>query len=151
MGETQILVDAMASAGALADQQLLVGEVHGDAHAGDVGHAPAFLLGPAFVLAADEEQQCLEITLPPGQRLVLSTEVAAFQRALEQSRRLDSSGQITVQRHCAPVLQLTDGLEPGEVVMVFQGTIPNQKGVAVLHRETCVRRHPKLSQRRHEN
>jgi hypothetical protein len=34
------------------------------------------------------------------------------------------------------VLQLTDGLEPGEVVMVFQDTIPNQKGVPVLHRET---------------
>jgi hypothetical protein len=27
------------------------------------------------------------------------------------------------------VLQLSDGLDPGEVVMVFQGTIPNQKGV----------------------
>jgi hypothetical protein len=57
---------------------------------------------------ADQEQQCLEITPPSdlqrrydrypgelqpprGQRLVLSTEVAAFQRALEQSRRQDSS------------------------------------------------------------
>ena len=35
-------------------------------------------------------------------------------------------------RHCAPVLQLSDGLVPGEVVMVFQGTIPNQKGVPTI-------------------
>jgi len=100
-----------------------------------------------------------ELQPPRGQRLVLSTEVAALQRALEQSRRQDSSrpeleylwdlhplvdwladrGQITFQRHCAPVLQLSDGLEPGEVVMVFQGTIPNQKGVPVVQEWVAVR------------
>ncbi|MFM9103945.1 MAG: ATP-dependent helicase, partial [Cyanobium sp.] len=100
-----------------------------------------------------------ELQPPRGQRLVLSTEVAALQRALEQSRRQDSSrpeldylwdlhplvdwladrGQITFQRHCAPVLQLSDGLDPGEVVMVFQGTIPNQKGVPVVQEWVAVR------------
>jgi hypothetical protein len=85
--------------------------------------------------------------------------VAALQRALELSRRQDSSrpeleylwdlhplvdwlvdrGQIAFPRHCAPVLQLSEGLEPGEVVMVFQGTIPNQKGVPVVQEWVAVR------------
>ncbi|KAF0655145.1 DNA/RNA helicase [Cyanobium sp. Copco_Reservoir_LC18] len=132
--------------------------------------------GEKLDLRADPDQQRLEITPPSdlqrrydryprelqpprGQRLVLSTEVAALQRALEQSRRQDSSrpeleylwdlhplvdwladrGQISFQRHCAPVLQLGDGLEPGEVVMVFQGTIPNQKGVPVVQEWVAVR------------
>ena len=132
--------------------------------------------GEKLDLRADQDQQRLEITPPSdlqrrydryprelqpprGQRLVLSTEVAALQRALEQSRRQDSSrpeleylwdlhplvdwladrGQITFQRHCAPVLQLSDGLTPGEVVMVFQGTIPNQKGVPVVQEWVAVR------------
>lgn len=100
-----------------------------------------------------------ELQPPRGERLVLSTEVAALQRALEQSRRADSSrpeleylwdlhplvdwlvdrGQIAFARHSAPVLQLSDGLEPGEVVMVFQGTIPNQKGVPVVQEWVAVR------------
>jgi len=132
--------------------------------------------GEKLDLRADADQQRLEITPPRdlqrrydryprelqpprGQRLVLSTEVAALQRALEQSRRQDSSrpeleylwdlhplvdwladrGQISFQRHCAPVLQLPDGLEPGEVVMVLQGTIPNQKGVPVVQEWVAVR------------
>jgi hypothetical protein len=132
--------------------------------------------GETLDLRADADQQRLEITPPSdlqrrydryprelqpprGQRLVLSTEVAALQRALEQSRRQDSSrpeleylwdlhplvdwladrGQISFQRHCAPVLQLSDGLQPGEVVMVFQGTIPNQKGVPVVQEWVAVR------------
>jgi superfamily II DNA or RNA helicase len=132
--------------------------------------------GEKLDLRADADQQRLEITPPSdlqrrydryprelqpprGQRLVLSTEVAALQRALEQSRRQDSSrpeleylwdlhplvdwladrGQISFQRHCAPVLQLSDGLEPGEVAMVFQGTIPNQKGVPVVQEWVAVR------------
>jgi hypothetical protein len=37
------------------------------------------------------------------------------------------------------VLQLREGLEPGEVVMVFQGTIPNQKGVPVVQEWVAVR------------
>jgi len=64
--------------------------------------------GEKLDLRADQEQQRLEITPPSdllrrydryprelqpprGQRLALSTEVAALQRALEQSRRQDSS------------------------------------------------------------
>ena len=122
------------------------------------------------------EQQRLEITPPPdlqrrydrypselqpkrGERLALSTDPAALQRALEQSRRQDNSrpeleylwdlhpvvdwladrGQITFPRHHAPVLQLSDGLDPGAVVMVFQGTIPNQKGVPVVQEWVAVR------------
>ena len=100
-----------------------------------------------------------ELQPPKGERLALSTEVAALQRALEQSRRQDSSrpeleylwdlhplvdwladrGQIAFSRHCAPVLQLGEGLDPGEVVMVFQGTIPNQKGVPVVQEWVAVR------------
>ena len=132
--------------------------------------------GEKLDLRAFPEQQRLEITPPTdlqrrydryprelqpprGQRLALSTEVAALQRALEQRRRQDSSrqeleylwdlhplvdwladrGQITFPRHCAPVLQLSDGLDPGEVVMVFQGTIPNQKGVPVVQEWVAVR------------
>jgi superfamily II DNA or RNA helicase len=132
--------------------------------------------GETLDLRAFPEQQRLEITPPNdlqrrydryprelqpprGQRLALSTEVAALQRALEQSRRQDSSrpeleylwdlhplvdwladrGQIAFPRHCAPVLQLSDGLDPGEVVMVFQGTIPNQKGVPVVQEWVAVR------------
>jgi len=132
--------------------------------------------GEKLDLRAFPEQQRLEITPPldlqrryerypkelrpeSGQRLALSTEVAALQRALEQSRRQDSSrpeleylwdlhplvdwladrGQITFPRHCAPVLQLSEGLDPGDVVMVFQGTIPNQKGVPVVQEWVAVR------------
>jgi len=100
-----------------------------------------------------------ELQPPRGQRLALSTEPAALQRALEQSRRQDNSrpeleylwdlhpvvdwladrGQITFPHHHAPVLQLTDGLDPGAVVMVFQGTIPNQKGVPVVQEWVAVR------------
>ena len=115
------------------------------------------------------EQGCMEITPPsdlrrryerypkelrPAQdrRLVLSTEVAALQRALEQARRKDSArpeleylwdlhplvdwladrGQLAFARHCAPVLMLNSGLDPGQVVMVLQGSIPNRKGVPVV-------------------
>ena len=132
--------------------------------------------GEKLDLRAFAEQERLEITPPPdlqrrydryprelqpprGQRLALSTEVAALQRALEQARRQDSArpeleylwdlhplvdwladrGQITFPRHCAPVLQLSEGLEPGEVVMVLQGTIPNQKGMPVVHEWVAVR------------
>jgi hypothetical protein len=100
-----------------------------------------------------------ELQPPRGQRLALSTEPAALQRALEQSRRQDNSrpeleylwdlhplmdwladrGQITFPRHHAPVLQLSDGIDPGAVVMVFQGTIPNQKGVPVVQEWVAVR------------
>jgi len=100
-----------------------------------------------------------ELQPPRGQRLALSTEPAALERALEQSRKQDNSrpeleylwdlhplvdwladrGQITFPRHQAPVLQLSDGLDPGAVVMVFQGTIPNQKGVPVVQEWVAVR------------
>ncbi len=114
---------------------------------------------PPLDLQRRYERYPRELQPPPGRRLALSTEVAALQRALEQSRRQDSSrpeleflwdlhplvdwladrGQIAFQRHCAPVLQLSDGLEPGEAVMVFQGTIPNQKGVPVVQEWVAVR------------
>ncbi len=100
-----------------------------------------------------------ELQPPRGQRLALSTDPAALQRALDQSRKQDNSrpeldylwdlhpvvdwladrGQITFPRHQAPVLQLSDGLDPGAVVMVFQGTIPNQKGVPVVQEWVAVR------------
>lgn len=131
--------------------------------------------GEKLDLRAHDDQEQLEITPPPdlqrryerypkelrperGQRLVLSTEPAALQRALEKARRQDSArpeleylwdlhplvdwladrGQITFPRHCAPVLQLNDGLDPGEVVMVLQGTIPNQKGMPVVQEWVAV-------------
>lgn len=37
------------------------------------------------------------------------------------------------------MLQLSEGLEPGEVVMEFQGTIPNQKGVPLDQEWVAVR------------
>ena len=132
--------------------------------------------GEKLDLRTFEDQERLEITPPAdlqrryeryprelrpetGQRLALSTDPAALQRALEQARRKDSArpeleylwdlhplvdwladrGQITFARHCAPVLQLAEGLEPGEVVMVLQGTIPNQKGMPVVQEWVAVR------------
>ncbi|TGG92164.1 MAG: DEAD/DEAH box helicase [Aphanocapsa feldmannii 277cV] len=100
-----------------------------------------------------------ELQPPSGERLVLSTDPAALQRALEQARRQDSArpdldylwdlhplvdwladrGQIGFARHCAPVLLIHEGLEPGEVVMVLQGTIPNRKGVPVVQEWVAVR------------
>ena len=47
MGEAKVSVDAMAGAGSLADQGALASG-DGDAHAGDVGDAPA-----AFAIATD--------------------------------------------------------------------------------------------------
>ena len=75
-----------------------------------------------------------------------------MQQALEQARRKDSArpeleylwdlhplvdwladrGQLAFARHCAPVLTLDSGLDPGAVVMVLQGSIPNRKGVPVV-------------------
>jgi hypothetical protein len=132
--------------------------------------------GEKLDLRSFEDQERLEITPPTelqrryeryprelqpekGQRLALSTDPAALQRALEQARRKDSArpdleylwdlhplvdwladrGQITFARHSAPVLQLGEGLEPGEVVMVLQGTIPNQKGMPVVQEWVAVR------------
>jgi hypothetical protein len=48
-------------------------------------------------------------------------------------------GLATFARHQAPVLQLTAGLEPGEVVMVLQGTIPNRSGQPVIQEWVGVR------------
>jgi hypothetical protein len=55
MGQAQIGVDAVAGAGALADEGAMGPGVDGDAHAGDVGDAPAGLL-----VAADAVTQRLE-------------------------------------------------------------------------------------------
>jgi len=48
-------------------------------------------------------------------------------------------GLATFGRHEAPVLQLTSGLEPAEVVMVLQGTIPNRSGHPVIQEWVGVR------------
>ena len=100
-----------------------------------------------------------ELAPPKGERLALSTDVAALQQALEEARRKDSDrpaleylwdlhplvgwlvnrGQVCFERHCAPVLLLNDGLAPGEVVMVLLGTIPNQRGMAVVQEWVGVR------------
>jgi hypothetical protein len=48
-------------------------------------------------------------------------------------------GLATFARHQAPVLQLSAGLEPGEVVMVLQGTIPNRSGQPVIQEWVGVR------------
>ncbi|MCT0210295.1 MAG: helicase [Cyanobium sp.] len=100
-----------------------------------------------------------ELQPPSGQRLALSTDPLALQRALEQARRQDSArpeleylwdlhplvdwladrGLITFARHQAPVLQLSEELPPGEVVIVLQGTIPNQRGVPVVQEWVAVR------------
>ena len=83
----------------------------------------------------------------PRPRSPIPQEVVQFSMSVDRVLHplvdwLADRGQFTFARHCAPVLQLGDGHEPGEVMIVFQGTIPNQKGVqvlqelvAVLHRE----------------
>ena len=123
-----------------------------------------------------EEQERLEISLPSdlerryerfpkelrppkGERLVLSTDNSALQKALEKARRQDNTrpeleylwdlhpivdwladrGQIIFPRHCAPVLNIKEELDPGEVIMVLQGTIPNQKGIPVVQEWVGVR------------
>jgi superfamily II DNA or RNA helicase len=92
-----------------------------------------------------------EVRPDPGHQLVLTTEVGELQAELDRSRRakqwqrldylwplhplvewLGDQGMATFPRHQAPVLQLSDGLAPGEVVMVLQGTIPNQSGQPVV-------------------
>jgi len=132
--------------------------------------------GERLDLKAFDDEERMEITPPSdlqrryerypkelrpqkGERLVLSTERSALQRALEQARRRDNArpeleylwdlhpvvdwladrGQITFKRHCAPVLNLSEGIDPGEVVMVLQGTIPNQKGMPVVQEWVAVR------------
>ena len=132
--------------------------------------------GERIDLQADPGSERLEITPPPdllrrydryprelqpprGERLALSTDVTALQKALEAARKQDNSrpkleylwdlhplvdwladrGQIIFPRHSAPVIQLSEGLDAGEVVMAFQGTIPNQKGVPVVQEWVAVR------------
>ncbi|MEB3318462.1 MAG: SNF2-related protein, partial [Cyanobacteriota bacterium] len=87
-----------------------------------------------------------------GQPLVLTADARTMQREVEQARRredhrprmaylwplhplvewLVDRGMATFARHQAPVMQLREGLEPDEVVMVFQGTIPNRSGHPVI-------------------
>lgn len=100
-----------------------------------------------------------ELRPDKGERLVVSTDSMALQKALENARRQDNArpeleflwdlhpivdwlidrGQIVFQRHCAPVLNIREELEPGEIVMVLQGTIPNQKGNPVIQEWVAVR------------
>ena len=89
---------------------------------------------------------------------VLSTRPQDLKQELDRSRRrkhqgleleylwplhplvewLVDRGLATFARHQAPVLQLTAGLEPGEVVMVLQGTIPNRSGQPVIQESVGV-------------
>jgi hypothetical protein len=73
----------------------------------------------------------------PRPRTPIPQEVVQFSMSVDRDLQtlvgwLADRGQITFPRHHAPVLQLSDGLDPGAVVMAFQGTIPNQKGVPVV-------------------
>jgi hypothetical protein len=90
---------------------------------------------------------------------VLSTRPQDLQQELDRSRRrkqqgleleylwplhplvewMVDRGLATFSRHQAPVLQLPSGLEPGEVVMVLQGTIPNRSGQPVIQEWVGVR------------
>ena len=90
---------------------------------------------------------------------VLSTRPQDLQQELDRSRRrkqqgleleylwplhplvewLVDRGLATFARHQAPVLQLASGLEPDEVVMVLQGTIPNRSGQPVIQEWVGVR------------
>jgi hypothetical protein len=92
-------------------------------------------------------------------QVVLSTRPQDLQQELDRSRRrkqqgleleylwplhplvewLVDRGLATFARHQAPVLQLTSGLAPGEVVMVLQGTIPNRSGQPVIQEWVGVR------------
>jgi len=70
----------------------------------------------------------------PRPRSPIPQEVVQFSMSVDRVLHplvdwLADRGQITFARHSATVLQLGDGLEPGEVMIVFQGTIPSQKGV----------------------
>jgi superfamily II DNA or RNA helicase len=92
-------------------------------------------------------------------QVVLTTRPQALQQDIDRSRRrkqkgleleylwplhplvewLVDRGLATFARHQAPVLQLSAGLEPGEVVMVLQGTIPNRSGQPVIQEWVGVR------------
>ena len=99
-----------------------------------------------------------ELRPPKEGRVVLSTDSLVLQKALEQARRQDDMrpeleylwdlhpivdwlvdrGQIKFPRHCAPVINLSEGLDRGEVVMILQGTIPNKKGMPVVQEWVAV-------------
>jgi hypothetical protein len=92
-------------------------------------------------------------------QVVLTTRPQELKQELDRSRRrkeqglgleylwplhplvewLVDRGLTMFARHQAPVLQLTTGLEPGEVVMVLQGTIPNRSGQPVIQEWVGVR------------
>jgi ERCC4-related helicase len=92
-------------------------------------------------------------------QVVLTTRPQELKQELDRSRRrkeqglgleylwplhplvewLVDRGLAMFARHQAPVLQLTTGLEPGEVVMVLQGTIPNRSGQPVIQEWVGVR------------
>ncbi len=92
-------------------------------------------------------------------QVVLTTRPQELQQEVERSRRrkqqgleleylwplhplvewLVDRGLATFARHQAPVLKLSAGLEPGEVVMVLQGTIPNRSGQPVIQEWVGVR------------
>lgn len=115
-------------------------------------------LTPPADLASRYRRFPKELQPQKGERLVLSTDPQALQNALDHARRNDAEwpglqylwdlhpvvdwlidrGQILYARHCAPVIEVNQGLEPGEVAMVLQGTIPNKQGVAVVQEWVAV-------------
>jgi ERCC4-related helicase len=116
-------------------------------------------LTPPLDLKRRYETLPREFRPDPKRQLVLSTRPRALQQELEHSRTrkqqaleleylwplhplvdwLVDRGLATFGRHEAPVLQLTSGLEPAEVVMVLQGTIPNRSGQPVIQEWVGVR------------
>lgn len=95
--------------------------------------------------------QELEFT---NDRLILTSDVDAMKRAMEEARRAESAWpeaqylwrlhpiftwvedrmMAAFGRHSAPVICLDEGLEPNEQVIVLSGLLPNRKSQPVIHR-----------------
>jgi ERCC4-related helicase len=95
-------------------------------------------------------------SLPEGDRLLLTIDRKAVQKAIEDARKSGSGDQewprvhllwdlhpavewlnyklmVKFQRAEAPVVGLRGALNPGEIVFLMQGEIPNRKGQPVVH------------------
>ncbi len=95
--------------------------------------------------------QELEFT---NDRLILTADVDAMKRAMEEARRAESTWpeaqylwrlhpifswvedcmMAAFGRHSAPVICLDEGLAPNEQVIVLSGLLPNRKSQPVIHR-----------------
>ena len=116
-------------------------------------------LTPPLDLRRRYERLSREFRPDPKRQLVFTTRPQELEQELKRSRSrrdqglgleylwplhplvewLVDRGLATFGRHEAPVLQLTSGLEIGEVVMVLQGTIPNRSGQPVIQEWVGVR------------